>query len=432
MPASPSLLISALSCAPPGITVPDTASGLPAALARLPDPRARRGVRHRLPVVLSAAVCAVVAGYRSYTAIAEWVDDVPATIALTLGIDPDRRPSETMIRRLLQALDPDLLTAAISEWLTTRATTAPAGKRAIAVDGKTLRGSRTADTTAQHVLAACDQDTGVVLASTDVDGKTNEITRFAPLLDHIGDLHDTLVTVDALHCQRDHVTYLAERGADWILTVKANQPTLHAQLAALPWRAVPDATRDTDRGHGRREIRTLKILTVSTGIGFPHAAQALQIRRRRHRLDQPKRFTTETVYAITNCACTRPDRRSLPHGSAGTGTSRTNCTGFATSPTTRTDPRSAPAPALKSWPPCATPPSARSASPESPTSPPPTATTPGTRTGHWHYSASPDDFAGALHLLGVGTGREEEIPQPDHLIREVRGYLAGGQSFRIQ
>jgi hypothetical protein len=131
-----------------------------------------------------------------------------------LDIDPDRRPSETMIRRLLQALDPDLLTEPISDWLTTRATTAPAGKRAIAVDGKTLRGPRTADVTARHVMAACDQDTGVVLASTDVDGHTNEITRFAPLLDQIGDLRDTVITVDALHCQRDHVTYLAERGAD--------------------------------------------------------------------------------------------------------------------------------------------------------------------------------------------------------------------------
>jgi Transposase DDE domain len=70
--------------------------------------------------------------------------------------------------------------------------------------------------------------------------------------------------------------------------------------SALPWQAVPQATRHADRGHGRREIRTLKILTVATGIGFPHAAQALQIRRRRRRLDQPNRFTTETVYAITD------------------------------------------------------------------------------------------------------------------------------------
>ena len=285
----------------PAVTVPEAAAGLPAALAGLPDPRARRGVRHRLTVVVTAAVCAVVAGYRSYTAIAEWIADVPTATALALGISPDRRPSEAMIRRLLQALDADLLTAAISGWLAARSTTTPpAHRRAIAVDGKTLRGSRTADTAAQHVLAACDQATGVVVASTDVDGKTNEITRFAPLLDQVRDLRDTVITVDALHCQRDHVAYLAERGAHWILTVKANQPSLHTQLAGLPWQAVPDAVRDTDRGHGRREIRTCKVLTIAAGIDFPHAAQALRIRRRRRRLDQPKRFTTETIYAITD------------------------------------------------------------------------------------------------------------------------------------
>jgi predicted transposase YbfD/YdcC len=300
MPALPSSLISSLSCAP-ALTVPETAGGLPAALAELPDPRARRGIRHQLTVVVSAAVCAVVAGYRSYAAIAEWVADAPDTTALALGISPDRRPSEAMIRRLLQALDPQLLTAAIGIWLDGRATAAAcSGRRAIAVDGKSLRGSRTTDTAARHVMAACDQATSVVLASTDVDGKTNEITRFGPLLDQIGDLRDTVITADALHCQREHVTYLAERGAHWILTVKGNQPHLHAQLAALPWQAVPDATRDTDRGHGRREIRTLKILTIATGINFPHAAQAIQIRRRRHRLDQPKRFTTETIYAVTD------------------------------------------------------------------------------------------------------------------------------------
>lgn len=300
MPALPSSLISSVSDAP-AVTVHEAAAGLPAALTGVPDPRARRGVRHRSTVVVTAAVCAVVAGYRSYTAIAEWIADVPAATVVALGIAPDRRPSEAMIRRLLQALDPDLLTAAVSGWLATRAmATAPAQRRAIAVDGKTLRGSRTCDTAARHVLAACDQATGVVLVSTDVDGKTNEITRFAPLLDQISDLRDTVITADALHCQREHVAYLTERGAHWILTVKANQPSLHAQLAGLPWPAAPDAARDTDRGHGRREIRTCKILTVSTGIDFPHAAQALQIRRRRRRLDQPKRFTTETVYAITD------------------------------------------------------------------------------------------------------------------------------------
>jgi predicted transposase YbfD/YdcC len=218
-----------------------------------------------------------------------------------LGIDAGRRPSEAMIRRLLQALDPDVLATAIGTWLGARIPVPPLGARqAIAVDGKTLRGSRTGDTAARHVLAAADQKTGVVLASTGVDGRTNEITRFGPLLDQLGDLRDTVMTADALRCQREHVIYLAERGAHWILTVKGNQHSLHAQLAALPWQAVPDVDRDTARGHGRREIRTLKILSVATGIGFPNAAQAMRIRRRRRRLDQPKRFTTETVYAITD------------------------------------------------------------------------------------------------------------------------------------
>ena len=222
-------------------------AGLPAALANLPDPRARRGVRHRLTVVVTAAVCAVVAGYRSYTAIAEWVADLPDDTAGLLGIDTARRPSEAMIRRLLQALDHDRLATVIGAWLAVRVPAPiPGSRRAIAVDGKTIRGSRTAKAPARHVLAACEQSAGVVLTSIDVDGKTNEITRFAPLLDQLGDLRGVVVTADALHCQREHVAYLAERGAHWILTVKGNQPSLHHQLAALPWRAVPEADRDPE------------------------------------------------------------------------------------------------------------------------------------------------------------------------------------------
>jgi hypothetical protein len=71
-------------------------------------------------VVITTAVCAVVAGYRSYTAIAEWVTDLPADTAMLLGIDRGRRPSESMIRRLLHPVDPDLLAATIGTWLATR------------------------------------------------------------------------------------------------------------------------------------------------------------------------------------------------------------------------------------------------------------------------------------------------------------------------
>ncbi|WP_232290194.1 hypothetical protein [Micromonospora sp. ATCC 39149] len=115
---------------------------------------------------------------RATSALIAWVLARP-TVAVLLGIDADRRPSEAMIRRLLQAIDPDLLTTAIGIWLAARIPApAPGSRRAIAVDGKTLRGSRTRDSAARHVLAAADQHTGIVLASTDVDTKTNEITRF--------------------------------------------------------------------------------------------------------------------------------------------------------------------------------------------------------------------------------------------------------------
>jgi hypothetical protein len=118
------------------------------------------------------------------------------------------------MRRLLQAVDPDLLAATIGRWLATRTPPpAPRSRQAIALDGKTLRGSRTRTAAARHVLAAADQATGVVLASIDVDSKTNEITRFDALLDQFGDLRGVVVTADALHCQRDHVAYLAGRGA---------------------------------------------------------------------------------------------------------------------------------------------------------------------------------------------------------------------------
>src|SRR3954471_16022861 len=108
MPALPSSLISSLSTAPAGVSIQESVVGLPVALAGLPDPRSRRGVRHRLTVVVTAAVCAVVAGYRSYAAIGEWVADLPDDTAGVLGIDAGRRPSEAMIRRLPQALDPDV------------------------------------------------------------------------------------------------------------------------------------------------------------------------------------------------------------------------------------------------------------------------------------------------------------------------------------
>ena len=299
---------------PAGVDDAETVDLL-AVLAGLPDPRARRGRRHRLATVLAIAVCAVLAGARSYTAIAEWAHDLPATARMRLGIAARGAPSESAIRRLLQAVDAESLDRAVSGWLGTRASAAgPAPqpgsdqpRRLIAIDGKTARGARArgsgegADTRAVHLLASFDQATGVVLGQSVVDGKTNEITAFAPLLDRI-DLTEAIITADALHTQRAHADYLHTRGAHYLLTVKANQPGLRRQLKALPWAQIPTVDTQHDKGHGRVESRTVKLTAINDrdgGIAFPHARLAIQLTRRRKALNSRK-WHTETIYAITD------------------------------------------------------------------------------------------------------------------------------------
>jgi predicted transposase YbfD/YdcC len=315
VPASASLSIAAVADQVGGIALPDPvvlAPSLQTALAGMVDPRGRRGIRHGLTVVLTATVCAVAAGARSFVAVAEWAADLPCEVATALGVDR-RCPSESAIRRLIGRMDADRFDTVIGGFVQTlTAAVAPVGRRRVlAVDGKTLRGSRRTDTggvvqPGRHLLAVIDHHTRTVLGQVDVDGKTNEITAFAPLLDTLTstDLAGVVITVDALHTQRDHVQDLHERGAHWVLSVKGNQPRLRRQLAVLPWRDVETAHRSVETGHGRREIRTLKVVTIAAGIDFPHARQAIQVTRRTRpacaRAGRRGKWHTETVYAITD------------------------------------------------------------------------------------------------------------------------------------
>jgi predicted transposase YbfD/YdcC len=347
--------------------------GLAEYLARVPDPRDPRGVRHTLTSLLLAAVAAVLAGARSFTAAGEWVADAPPQVLAALGVrrDPLTRrfepPDEATIRRVLEAADADAIDAAVGSWLDTRLQAAgqAAGhgqrpRRAVAVDGKSVRGTRHASSDGQpvHLLAALDQHAGAVLGQVRVDGKTNEITRFAPLLEPL-ELAGCVITADALHTQREHAEFLVtQKKAHYILVVKKNQPGLYAQVKNLPWRHVPVAARQHGRGHGRQEHRTLKATAVAAGLAFPHAAQAIRLTRRIRPLDGGK-WRTVTVYAITSLHAHQATRPSSPPGSAVTGASRC-CITSATSATAKIPPRSAPAADPRSWPPCATSPSASS------------------------------------------------------------------------
>ena len=316
MPATPSSLLARIAGRLGHHDLPTSPEqGLVAHLAAVPDPRERRGVRHRLASLLSVAVCAVLAGARSLSAIGEWATDAPAEVLVALGVRTDPLtgalcpPDESTVRRVLVGIDGDALDAAVGAWLAglspmpappaSEPPTPRAPWPAIAVDGKALRGSGQRSGRAPvHLLAAMRHDTTAVLGQVAVDGKSNEITAFQPLLAPVN-LTRTVVTADALHSQRSHVEFLVTaKHCAYLLIVKRNQPQLYRQLKALPWQQVPVGNHTRDRGHGRDEIRRLQVLTTG-GLAFPHAVQALRVTRRTRPIGA-RRWRTITVYAITN------------------------------------------------------------------------------------------------------------------------------------
>src|SRR6266576_4127691 len=159
----------------------DEPPGLLAVLAKVSDPRCRRGVRHQLAVVLALAVCAVLAGARSFTAIAEWAADADEVTLAELGVT-GVVPCESTIRRTLQRLDVDDFDRRAGTWAQQRTMPPPGRRRLVAVDGKTLRGSASGADHGQHLLAALDHAYGVVLGQADVQAKTNEIPMLPVLL----------------------------------------------------------------------------------------------------------------------------------------------------------------------------------------------------------------------------------------------------------
>jgi predicted transposase YbfD/YdcC len=263
-------------------------------------------------------------------------------------------------------------------------------RRVLALDGKTLRGAHlaTEDGTPDagvrqpHLVSVLDQASGAVLGQVQVEAKGGEITAFTRLLDGI-DLAGVLVTADALHTHRGHADYLHQRGGHYLMTVKANQPTLLARLRALPWNQIGIAARERARGHGRAETRTISVVSLhpcpdAGGEFFPHAAQAIKLVRRRRPLRPGGRWKTVTVYAITSLTGRDADPALLARWIRGHWDieNRLHRVRDVTYDEDRSAVRTGHGP--RSWPPSATSPSPHSACPASPTSPPAYAITPAT------------------------------------------------------
>ena len=252
----------------------------------------------------------MLAGCRSLTAIWEHTTDLTGADLRSLGLEAGQAlPSESTIRRVLQDLEPADLDALLRAWLCTRTGTIN-GRTVIAVDGKTMRGARTGEDPAPHLLAALDHATGAVLTQERVAGKSNEIPVLRRLLEPL-DPGGVVVTADAMHTQADTAQWIRGRGGHYLLTVKDNQKTLRRTLKdnqktlrrtlkALPWRDVPSIS-SVDTSHGRRVRRTVKALNVPKWVDFPGSAQAVQVRRTR---TVKGRKRVEVVYLVCSLPMT--------------------------------------------------------------------------------------------------------------------------------
>ena len=210
--------------------------GLIDVLKTVVDPRKPRGIRHPVVTVAAVAVCAALSGARSFTAIAEWASGLSREALQRLGSKRWKPPSEPTIRRILQQLDANAIDAQIGQWVIRQH---PLAGRAVAVDGKTLRGAHDAGQRAPHLLSAILHQEAVVIGQIDVEEKTNEIPKLPELLAPLP-LEGAVVTADAMHTQLDTARYLVEtKKADYLFIVKDNQPTLRQDISDLKLESFP-------------------------------------------------------------------------------------------------------------------------------------------------------------------------------------------------
>jgi hypothetical protein len=207
----------------------DGEGGLFSVLATFCDLRKARGIRHSLQSVLAVATCAVLAGQKSFVAIEEWARDQSKEILKRLGCKYGRPPSERTLRRVLKHLvNAEEIDEKLGLWVAKQQPTLKGA--GVALDGKTLRGSRDGEKKGVHLLSAVVHGSGVVVAQLSVPDKTNEIPCVKPLLSELN-IEGAVVTADSLHTQKGTARHLVEdKKADYVLTVKENQPTMRKDI----------------------------------------------------------------------------------------------------------------------------------------------------------------------------------------------------------
>lgn len=286
-------------------------NGLIDVLKTIKDPRTRRGRQHPQLAVTAPAACALLSGARGYKAIWQYAHSLSPKQRMRLRCRNGKVPSLSTYERVLRGLDANEFDAKINAWLFQ---VAGGVISRLAVDGKALRGSKDgANARPIHLLSALLHQEKTIVAQCNVENKTNEITQFKPLLKDLP-LEGAMVTADAMHCQVGHAVFLVEeKRADFLFTVKENQPNLLEWVKEVcdlsaPW----DITTITRKGHGRIEEQTLSLHAPTPedlkGIRFPHISQICKIMRER---SINGNVSNETSYAITSIDRSRGNSRDL-------------------------------------------------------------------------------------------------------------------------
>lgn len=200
----------------------------------IPDPRAAGGRRYRLSAILMLVSAAMLCGYDTPHRIAEWGRAQTEDFLHALGFRRGQAPGKSQLYEVLSRLEPDALEAALGAWaervLQVMQGATPPALQGVALDGKTLRGSKQQGAAISHLLSAVSHGLGLTLYQVGVAAKTNEIPLAEVLVQHLF-LEGRVFTMDALLTQRTLAQRITDGGGDYLMVVKDNQPTLAADIA---------------------------------------------------------------------------------------------------------------------------------------------------------------------------------------------------------
>jgi predicted transposase YbfD/YdcC len=234
--------------------------------AEVPDPRREHMRLHNLWDIIAIAILAVVAGADSWVEVAKYgvskLDFLETFLELPNGI-----PSHDTFRRVFSLLKPEALHEGFVKWV--QAIAEMTLGRFVAIDGKTARRSfdKKAGKGALHMVSAWVSENRLLLGQQACDSKSNEITAIPELVKKL-ELSGAIVTIDAMGCQKEIAATIQDAGADYILAVKDNQPTLHEEIRQVFSDALDNGFAGMEhhshcteeKGHGRVETRIYHIV----------------------------------------------------------------------------------------------------------------------------------------------------------------------------